>query len=160
VWSPLQQNPVSLAGLPDFRSMPPYASRLPVAVACLAAGLFVGLLCLGVSVIAVVVGPDRAIALPVALPWELAVAFGGVGAVGALPAIPFAFWLSDHGQRLAPLAPRFAGAALSGAIAGEWYAPLVEQNPYTLRLPGVLIGAFVGVVAAVVWIARVSRRVR
>jgi hypothetical protein len=113
-----------------------------------------------VSVIAVVVGPDGAVALPTSLPWELTVAFGGVGMIGALPAIPFAVWLSDRGRRLARLAPLFVGAALTGAVVGEWYAPLIEQNPYTRRLPGVLIGAFVGMIAAALWIALASRRAR
>jgi hypothetical protein len=151
-----QQNPVSLAGLPDFCSMQQRAARIHVAVASLASGILVGMLCLAVSIVSAVVGHDFAIAGPDSLLLRLGVAFSGAGLIGALPFVPFVLWLSGRQVRLKLAGLWIVGAALTGAILGEWSAPLVKMNPYEVRFPGVLFGAGTGAIAGACFFASVS----
>ena len=136
--------------------MQPRASQAHVAVASPTAGVLVGVLCLAVSIVSAVAGHDFAIAGPEPLLFRLSLMFAGAGAIGALPFIPFVLWLSGRQMPLTLTSRCLVGAALIGAIVGEWAAPLVKMNPYVVSFPGVLSGAAVSTIAAALILASVS----
>ena len=155
----MQQNPVSLAGLPNIGAMQTRATRLPVVLACLCAGALVGGVCLTVAVISAA-GADLIDARPPwSLLWRLGFAFVGVGVVGALLVLPCVLWLDSQAALRAASARWILVAAVGGAIVGEWYAPVTQMNPYVLRVPGNLLGAFGAALATLCGLVILTRSI-
>lgn len=117
-------------------------------MACLCAGLLVGVLSLAVSIVGAVFFHDWAISGPDLLLLRLGVVFAGAGLVGSMPFVPFMLSLADGEVRLRHAALWIVGAAFAGAILGERASPLVELNPYRVGIPGVLLGAGFGAAVA------------